>query len=122
VIGRVEQLCRHLAEPGFDRKASEYGVADEVNRIVQSVRGGDLPDELFGLLDDVEHAFAEKGISGVTTTVRDYRQPSGGPEGHPTARLLRCPAPQRCSRLVPAGNGGAATCAIMQSPLDEIEL
>ena len=123
VIGRIEQFCIHLADPDFDGLAQALRVEPEVERIIAAVRAGRLPDSLAADLDTVERAFTDgKQMPGVTYPVREYRAVSGQPSQHPSVRVRRCPAPQRCSRLALPAEDPVPVCKIMECPLVEVEL
>ncbi|MEU7632982.1 hypothetical protein AB0C34_23890 [Nocardia sp. NPDC049220] len=73
---RVEVLCSQAGEALVER-ASRYGVADVLTRIVAAVERGEVSEADLDLLDS---AFAQHGIDNLTRTHRGF-EPWKGARG-----------------------------------------
>lgn len=71
---RVEILCEQ-AGASLTERASRYGVADVLDRVVAAVGRGEVPEVDLDLLDN---AFARHGIDNLTRAHRGF-QPWRGP-------------------------------------------
>lgn len=123
---RLDRLCRLLGGGELARRAREYGVAEQLERVLGALRAGTDPERVRADLDALDEGFARHGIDGLTTRTRAY-QPLSGTVGHPVLRGWVCPAAHRCSRFTghdtgaPDGDAGPV-CEALGTPLVRVEI
>jgi hypothetical protein len=126
VADRLERLCRLLGGGELARRAREYAVAEQLERVLGALRAGSDPERVRADLDALDEGFARHGIDGLTTRTRAY-QPLSGTVGHPVLRGWVCPAAHRCSRFVPRDTAAPASdagpvCEALRTPLVRVEI
>ncbi|MFD4749000.1 hypothetical protein ACFWOS_26450 [Streptomyces rubiginosohelvolus] len=106
VRGRVEALCGQLSRWPSVREIVREGAAEgALDALLMLLRGREEPDpaRVEELLDRIGRAAAERGLPGLTSTVRGPipALPHGMPAG-PETLGWTCPL-TRCTRVVLAG-------------------
>ncbi|WP_418955371.1 hypothetical protein [Streptomyces tritici] len=122
VADRLDRLCRLLGGGELARRAQEYGVAEQLERVLGAVRGGTDPERMRADLDALDEGFARHGVDGLTTRTRAYQRLSGT-VGHPVLRGWVCPAARRCSRFTEHEQGAAGpVCEALGTALVGVEI
>ncbi|MFE5480304.1 hypothetical protein ACFQ9R_31695 [Nocardia sp. NPDC056541] len=109
---RVEVLCEQ-AGAALAERASRYGVADVLARIVTAAQQGEVSEADLDLLDS---AFAQHGIDNLTRAHRGF-EPWKGPRDIVVTAWV-CPT-SACTR---ARIDEGARCELTGQPLRRIEL
>jgi hypothetical protein len=126
VTDRLGRLCRMLGGGELARRAEQYQVAEQLERVLGALRSGTDPERIRADLDALDEGFARNGIDGLTTGTRAYH-PVPGTVGHQVLRGWVCPAARRCSRFTEedtaAPDGGAGpVCEALATPLVWLEI
>ncbi|HEY9373375.1 hypothetical protein [Streptomyces sp.] len=122
---RLDRLCRRLTGGELARRAREYGVGQQLERVLGAVRDGTDPEQVRTELDALEDGFARHGIENLTIPRRDHRMVPGA-VGHPVLRGWVCPAARRCSRFAERDTGASPSpgplCEALGTPLVQVEI
>lgn len=126
VADRLARLCRLLGGGELARRAGQYQVDGQLERILDALRSGTDPERVRADLDALDEGFARNGIDGLTTGTRAY-QPVPGTVGHEVLRGWVCPAARRCSRFAEEDAaapvaGAGPVCQALGTPLVRVEI